>query len=93
MLGQVAAPGKGQELAAATMVLETVVLQGRVVTADALLTQRTHCEQIVKRGGDYVLPVDRDQPGLLEEIEQAFSPLASRRAGRHRHADPPTLAE
>jgi hypothetical protein len=93
VLGQVAAPGKGQELAAAAMVLERVVLQERVVTADALLTQRTHCEQIVRRGGDYVLPVDRNQPSLLEEIEQAFSPLAGRSAGRQRRADPTTLAE
>jgi len=93
VLGQVAAPGKGQELAAATMVLESVVLQERVVTADALLTQRAHCEQIVRRGGDYVLPVDRNQPSLLDEIEQAFSPLAGRGAGRQRRADRPTLAE
>jgi len=93
VLGQVAAPGKGQELAAATAVLETAVLRDRVVTADALLTQRAHCEQIVRRGGDYVLPVDRNQPSLLEELEQAFSPLAGRRAGRQRRPDPAALAE
>lgn len=93
VLGQVAAPGKGQELAAATAVLETVPLTGRIVTADALLTQRAQCEQIVRRGGDYVLPVDRNQPSLLEEIEQAFSPLAGRSAGRRRRANPTTLAE
>lgn len=93
VLGQVAAPGKGQELAAATAVLETVDLTGRVVTADALLTQRARCEQIVRRGGDYVLPVDANQPSLLKEVEEAFSPLAGRSPGRHRRPDPPTLAE
>jgi hypothetical protein len=93
VLGQVAAPGKGQELAAATAVLERVPLAGRVVTADALLTQRARCEQIVGRGGDYVLPVDANQPSLLKEIEEAFSPMAGRAAGRRRRADPPALAE
>ena len=51
MLAQAAAPGKGQELAAAKEVLGLVPLQGRVVVADALLTQREVCEQIVAGGG------------------------------------------
>jgi hypothetical protein len=93
VLGQVAAPGKGQELAAATAVLATVPLDGRVVTADALLTQRARCEQIVGRGGDYVLPVDANQPSLLKELEEAFSPVAGRPAGRRRRPGPPALAE
>jgi hypothetical protein len=93
VLAQVAAPGKGQELAAATAVLATVPLAGRVVTADALLTQRARCQQIVGRGGDSVLPVDANQPSVLTEIEEAFSPRAGRAAGRRRRPDPATLAE
>jgi hypothetical protein len=92
VLAQVAAPGKGHELAAATTVLETVSLQGRVVTADALLTQRARCKQIVARGGDYVLPVDANQPTLLSEVAEAFSPMAGRAPRRRRRAAPPTLA-
>jgi hypothetical protein len=93
VLAQVAAPGKGHELAAATAVLDAVPLAGRVVTGDALLTQRARCEQIVARAGDYVQPVDANQPSLRAEIEEAFSPLAGRRPRRHRRPDPPTLAE
>ncbi len=93
VLAQVAAPGKGHELAAATMVLDTVTLTGRVVTADALLTQRKQCEQIVARDGDYVLPVDANQPALLSEVAEAFSPLAGRAPRRRRRAGPSTLAE
>lgn len=92
VLAQIAAPGKGHELAAATTVLETVSLAGRVVTADALLTQRKQCAQIVDRGGDYVVPVDANQPSLLKEIEEAFSPLAGRAAGRPGRAGPAPLA-
>jgi hypothetical protein len=93
VLAQVAAPGKGHELAAATTVLATVPLQGRVVTADALLTRRARCKQIVRRRGDYLLPVDADQPTLLAEIAEAFSPMAGRIPRRRRRADPPTVAQ
>ena len=74
VLAQVAAPGKGQELAAAKEVLRQVPLEGRVVVADALLTQREVCEQIVAGGGEYVLPVKANQPTLYRDLEAAFSP-------------------
>ena len=74
MLAQAAAPGKGQELEAAKEVLGLVPLQGRVVVADALLTQREVCEQIVAGGGDYLLPVKGNQPALYQDLVEAFSP-------------------
>jgi len=49
-------------------------LEGRVVTADALLTQREVCEQIVEQGGDYLFPVKDNQPALEADIAGAFSP-------------------
>lgn len=74
VLAQIAAPGKGQELAAAKEVLGQVKLAGRVVIGDALLTQREVCEQIVAGGGDYFLPVKDNQPTLHRDLEAAFSP-------------------
>jgi hypothetical protein len=74
VLAQVAAPGKGQELAAAKEVLRRVSLEGRVVVADALLTQRNVCEQIVAGGGEYLLPVKGNQPALHQDLVEAFSP-------------------
>ena len=76
VLDQIRTAGKGQELAAASVILEEVPLVGRMVTGDALLTQRTQCEQIVRREGDYLLPVDANQPTLLADLVEAFSPLA-----------------
>ena len=96
VLAQVAAPGKGHELAAARAVLADLPLPGRVVTGDALLTQRAICEQVVAADGGYLLPVDQNQPALRAEVEEAFSPLAgagARRPGRRRRRpDPPALA-
>jgi hypothetical protein len=80
VLAQVASPGPGQELAAAKLALGRVPLAGRVVTGDALLTQRAVCEQVVAAGGDYLLPVDENQPTLRAEIAEAFSPVDERDA-------------
>ena len=75
VLGQVRAAGKGQELAAAKTLLTQVPVAGRVVTADALLTQRDISEQIVTDRGDYLFPIDGNQPALLADAEAALSPL------------------
>ena len=74
VLSQVAATGKGQELAAAKAVLGQIPLAGRIVVADALLTQRDVCQRIVDDGGDYLLPVKENQPALRQDLVEAFSP-------------------
>jgi hypothetical protein len=96
VLGQIRAAGKGQELAAARALLQAVPLAERVVTADALLTQRDISEQIVADGGDYLFPIDGNQPALLADAEAALSPLDGGRAPAdrpaHRRDDPAPLA-
>lgn len=87
VLGQVRAAGKGHELAAAKALLKQVPLAGRVVTADALLTQRDVSEQIVADRGDYLLPIDENQPALLADAEAALSPLEGGRSVADRPAD------
>ena len=74
VLTQAATTGKGQELAAAKAVLGQISLEGRIVVADALLTQREVCRQIVDGGGDYLLPVKENQPTLQRDLADAFSP-------------------
>jgi len=75
VLGQVRAAGKGHELAAAKALLGELPLAGRVVTADALLTQRDISEQIVTAGGDDLLPIDGNPDALLQDATAALSPL------------------
>lgn len=91
VLAQVRTGGKGQEVAAVAQVLTQVPLAGRVVTGDALLTQREVCQQIVAGGGDYVLPVKENQPALRQSVERAFSPLAAERPRRNGGASAPAL--
>ena len=80
VLAQLRAAGHGHEGAAAQQVLDQLPLAGRLVTADALLTQRELCQQIVAGGGDYLLPVKDNQPALRADLEAAFSPVAPDRS-------------
>jgi hypothetical protein len=82
VVAQLRTEGKGRELAAAQEVLDQVPLEGRLVTGDALLTQREVSWKVVHRGGDYLLPVKDNQPGLRADLEAAFSPVAACRRGR-----------
>src|SRR5207237_6786943 len=53
-LEQRAVDAKTNEIKAIETVLAHIVLQGRVLTMDALLTQRQVAQTIVDKGGDYV---------------------------------------
>ena len=54
-----------------------VPLEGRVVVADALLTQREVCQQIVAGGEDYLLPVKENQPALRQDLVEVFPPTGN----------------
>jgi predicted transposase YbfD/YdcC len=80
-LAQQAVDDKTNEIPVAVEVLRQLVLQGRIVTMDALLTQRQIAQQIVDAGGDYVMVVKENQPQLLEDIQTVFAlaPMAGER--------------
>ena len=60
-------------------------LDGTVVTADALHTQREHAEYLHTHGGHYVLTVKNNQRALRERISsQTWSTRAIQHAGRQK---------
>ena len=71
-LAQQAVDDKTNEIPVAVELLRHLVLEGRIVTMDALLTQRQIAQQIVAAGGDYVMVVKENQPQLLDDIETVF---------------------
>lgn len=80
ILTQVAVAEKSNEITAAPRLLAGRDLTGMVITVDAELTQRVLARQIRQQGGDYLMAVKENQPGLLAAIETLF-------------ADPPWLAD
>ena len=75
VLAQVAVGQKENEIVAAPKLLAQLDLRGRVVSGDAMFTQRDVSMQIVTGGGDYLWPVKANQPALLHELELLFDPL------------------
>ena len=72
-LTQRAVDDKTNEITAVETILEQLVLEGRIVTMDALLTQRRVAQKIVDKGGDYVMIVKENQPQLRADIELVFT--------------------
>jgi predicted transposase YbfD/YdcC len=72
VLAQVGVADKTNELGVIEDLLMGLVLRGRVVTGDALFTQKHVTELIVDKGGDYVLPVKQNQELTYEAIEEWF---------------------
>jgi predicted transposase YbfD/YdcC len=73
VLGQVAVAEKSNEIRAANDLIEMLLLEGIVITGDAMFTQRETAKKIIKKGGDYLISVKANQPTLLEDIKQAFT--------------------
>lgn len=64
-LAQKSVPSSTNEISVAGQLLHELVLEGRVITADALLTQRKLAEAILSRGADYLMVVKDNQGELL----------------------------
>ena len=72
-LAQTGVDDKTNEITAAPTVLANLVLTGRVVTVDALLTQRAVAQAIIDGGGDYVMAVKENHPELHADIALLFA--------------------
>src|SRR5262249_37662940 len=72
-LAQQAVADKTNAIAVVTELLRPIVLAGRVVTVEAVLTQRAIASQIVAAGGDYGMYVKANQPQLREHLATVFA--------------------
>lgn len=71
-LAQTGVDSKTNEIGVVDEVLRSLVLEGRVVTMDALLTQRKVAKDILDGGGDYVMIVKENQEKLLDDVKTVF---------------------
>ena len=53
--------------------LELLDVKGRIITADAMHTQRSAAEEVTRRGGDYVLALKGNQERLHDEVRFHFA--------------------
>lgn len=83
-LGQAAVEDRTNEIPVTPTLLRGLVLEGRVVTMDALLTQREIARTVLDGGGDYVMVVKGNQPQMEQDIAEVFGspPPPATRPGR-----------
>jgi predicted transposase YbfD/YdcC len=74
VVAQEAVDSKENEIVAAPKALERLPLAGKIVTGDAMHTQRAISAHIVERGGDYLWPVKENQERLYQDIQRLFAP-------------------
>jgi DDE_Tnp_1-associated len=75
VMAQVSLTDKSNEISKADDLLAMLVLEGKVITADAMLTPRAISQQIRDGGGHYLLVVKKNQPSLLDDCQMAFCDL------------------
>lgn len=71
-LGQIPVGEKTNEIPLAHTLLAGLLLKGRVLTMDALLTQRAIAQDIVDHGGEYLMVVKDNQPALRADSALLF---------------------
>lgn len=74
VLFQVVVDSKTNEISVAPDLLKSLNLQGKIITGDALHTQRETSQVIGDHGGDYVWIAKDNQANLRRDIEQLFQP-------------------
>ena len=72
VLCQTEVGSKENEIVAAPRLLKSIDLKGKVVTGDAMFTQKELSRQVVEAGGDYVWPVKDNQSNLREALVSLF---------------------
>lgn len=73
ILGQVKTDDKSNEITAIPELLKVLVLEGALVTIDAMGTQTDVAEQIVQQGGDYLLAVKGNHKTMLQDLDDLFA--------------------
>ena len=75
-LAECAVGEKTNEIPVSTQLLKHFDVAGKVITTDALLTQRAFCKELLAADADYALPVKANQKQVLEDIRDLFKPLS-----------------
>ena len=65
---------KTNEIPIATQILQALDVSGKIITTDALLTQKAFCQTLCEKKNDYVLPVKANQKQTYEDIRLLLAP-------------------
>ena len=77
---------KTNEIPVATQILQAFDVSGKIVTTDALLTQKTFCQTVCEKNADYLLPVKANQKQTYQDIKHLFESETPQNRHTDRHA-------
>ena len=69
VLGQVKVAGKSNEIVAIPQLLDMLVVEGAIITIDAMGCQRAIARKIIEKQADYVFGLKGNQGSLREDVE------------------------
>ena len=75
-LAECAVSEKTNEVGVSTDLLKAFDVAGKVITTDALLTQRTFCQSVLEHQTAYALPVKANQKQVFDDIKDLFQPFS-----------------
>ena len=75
-LAQCAVSEKTTEVPISRQLLKAFDVGEKVVTTDALLTQRRFCQDVLAADADYALPVKANHKQMYQDIKDLFEPLS-----------------
>lgn len=75
VLAHLPIPDKESEITGIPELLKYLNIQGSIITTDALGTQTSVMEQVIRQGGHFVMMVKKNQPNSYEEIIRLFETI------------------
>ncbi len=69
VLGQVKVAEKSNEIVTIPKLLDLLVIEGAIITIDAMGCQRDIAQKVVEKKADYVLALKGNQGSLREDVE------------------------
>jgi predicted transposase YbfD/YdcC len=73
VIGQRCVDGKSNEITAIPLLLETLALEGAIVTIDAMGTQKAIAQAILDKKADYLLALKGNQSSLHDDVKLFFA--------------------
>lgn len=83
VIGQIQVDNKSNEITAIPKLLESLLLEGNIVTIDAMGCQVEIAKKIRSKKADYILAVKENQPELLDDIRDSFKMIQPEQTSEH----------
>ena len=76
ILGQVRVNHGSNEISAIPELLDDLLLQGKIITIDAIGTQRSITKKVIHGGADYLLPLKKNHPLFYENVSLVLDDIS-----------------